>query len=111
MEGTKKKHVVVSFLFFSSVDQIFEYGKNIFGEKKAIEYENLIYETVQQLATSYLLHAEYPYLPTKDKRYRRVVLPAHFIIYRIKKDRIEVLNILHQAVSITEAKKVRNIKP
>ncbi len=34
MEGTKKKPVVVSLLFFSSVDQIFEYGKINFGEKK-----------------------------------------------------------------------------
>ena len=98
-------------LFFSSVDQIFEYGKINFGEKKAIEYENLIYETVRQLTSGYLLNAEYPYLPTKDKRYRRAILPAHFILYRITKDRIEVLNILHQAVSITQAKKNRNIKP
>ena len=65
MEGTKKKPVVVSLLFFSSVDQIFEYGKINFGEKKAIEYENLIYETVRQLTSGYLLNAEYPYLPTK----------------------------------------------
>lgn len=111
MEGTKKKPVVVSLLFFSSVDQIFEYGKINFGEKKAIEYENLIYETVRQLTSGYLLNAEYPYLPTKDKRYRRAILPAHFILYRITKDRIEVLNILHQAVSIAQAKKNRNIKP
>ena len=97
MEGTKKKPVVVSLLFFSSVDQIFEYGKINFGEKKA--------------TSGYLLNAEYPYLPTKDKRYRRAILPAHFILYRITKDRIEVLNILHQAVSITQAKKNRNIKP
>ena len=68
-------------------------------------------ETVRQLTSGYLLNAEYPYLPTKDKRYRRAILPAHFILYRITKDRIEVLNILHQAVSITQAKKNRNIKP
>ncbi|WP_455640864.1 type II toxin-antitoxin system RelE/ParE family toxin [Parabacteroides sp.] len=111
MEGAKEKQVIASLQFFSSIDQIFEYGKSIFGERKAIEYENLIYENVKQLATRYLLHAEYPYLPTKDKRYRRIVLPAHFIIYRIKSDRIEVLNILHQAVSITQARKSRNIKP
>lgn len=111
MEGTKEKPVVVSSLFLSSVDQIFEYGKMTFGEKKAIEYENLIFKTVRQLTSSYLLNAEYPYLPTKDKRYRRALLPAHFILYRITKDRIEVLNILHQAVSITKAKRSRNIKP
>lgn len=56
-----------------------------------------------------MLNAEYPYLPTKDKRYRRAILPAHFILYRITKDRIEVLNILHQAVSITQAKRTETL--
>lgn len=111
MEGAKEKPVVVSLPFLTSVDQIFQYGKMTFGEKKAIEYENLIYETVRQLTLCCLLNAEYPYLPTKDKRYRRALLPAHFILYRITNDRIEVLNILHQAVSITKAKKSRSIKP
>ena len=75
MEGTKEKPVIASLLFFSSVDQIFTYGKEIFGEQLAIKYENLIFEKIQQLRTDYLLHAEYPYLPTKNKRYRRIILP------------------------------------
>ena len=111
MEGTKAKPVIASLLFFSSVDQIFEYGKESFGENQAIKYENLIYEAVKQLSTDYLLHAEYPYLPTKDKRYRRIVLPAHIIVYRITRKHIEVLNIMHQAESISQIKQLRSIKP
>ena len=111
MEGTKAKPVIASLLFYSSVDQIFTYGKMTFGEQTAIKYENLIYEKVQQLATDYLLHAEYPYLPTKDKRYRRIVLPAHLIVYRITAKQIEVLDIIHQAQSISHITQLRNIKP
>lgn len=111
MEGTKAKPVIASLLFYSSVDQIFTYGKMTFGEQTAIKYENLIYEKVQQLTTDYLLHAEYPYLPTKDKRYRRIVLPAHLIVYRITAKQIEVLDIIHQAQSISHIKQLRNIKP
>lgn len=111
MEGTKAKPVIASLLFFSSVDQIFEYGKETFGEGQAIKYENLIYEKVKQLTTDYLLHAEYPYLPTVDKRYRRIILPAHLIVYRITAKQIEVLNIIHQAESISHIKQLRSIKP
>lgn len=111
MEGTKAKPVIASLLFYSSVDQIFIYGKENFGEKSAIRYEHLIFEKAQQLATDYLLHAEYPYLPTKDKRYRRIVLPAHLIVYRITAKQIEILDIIHQAQSISHTKRLRNIKP
>lgn len=110
MEGTKAKPVIASLLFFSSIDQIFEYGKVSFGERQAIKYENLIYEKVKQLSTDYLLHAEFPYLPTKDKRYRRIVLPIHLIVYRITKKQVEVLNIIHQAESISHIKELRSIK-
>ena len=111
MEGTKAKPVIASLLFYSSVDQIFTYGNENFGEQIAIQYENLIFEKVRQLATDYLLYAEYPYLPTKDKRYRRIVLPAHLIVYRITAKQIEVLDIIHQAQSISHIKRLRNIKP
>lgn len=43
MEGTKAKPVIASLLFYSSVDQIFTYGKMTFGEQTAIKYENLTY--------------------------------------------------------------------
>lgn len=44
MEGAKKKPVVVSFLFFSSVDQIFEYGKITFGKRKLSNTKTLFME-------------------------------------------------------------------
>ena len=110
MEGTKEKPVIASLLFFSSVDQIFTYGKEIFGEQLAIKYENLIFEKIQQLRTDYLLHAEYPYLPTKNKRYRRIILPAHLIVYRITVTQIEVLDIIHQKQIISYIKRLRHIK-
>lgn len=49
MEGTKAKPVIASLLFYSSVDQIFTYGKMTFGEQTAIKYENLTYLPYQTI--------------------------------------------------------------
>lgn len=111
MEGRKKKAIIILPKFYVSLNQILNYGEKTFGTRKAVEYENLIYESIHRLSTGYLLHAEYQYLPTKNKLYRRIVLPAHFIIYRVHKNYVEVLDIIHQSRSITKIRQVRKIKP
>ena len=105
MEGTKEKALIVSSEFFISADNIYSYGTELFGEYQAIKYENLIYEEVRQLPSRYLIHPECRYMPTKNKMYRTIMLPAHFIL------RIEVLDIISYKESISHIKNRRNIKP
>jgi len=42
--------------------------------------------------------------------YRNIILDAHLIIYRIAKERIEVLDIIHSASSIRKIREVRKIR-
>ena len=111
MEGTKEKALIVSSEFFISADNIYSYGTELFGEYQAIKYENLIYEEVRQLPSRYLIHPECRYMPTQNKMYRTIMLPAHFILYRIINKRIEVLDIISYKESISHIKNRRNIKP
>lgn len=110
MEGTKEKAVIASSEFFIAADNIYIYGEDLFGESQAIKYENLIYEEVKQLSYRYLIHPECRYLPTKSKMYRSIMLPAHFILYRITDTRIEVLDIISYRESISHIRNRRHIK-
>jgi plasmid stabilization system protein ParE len=42
--------------------------------------------------------------------YRNIILDAHLIIYRITDERIEVLDILHSASSISKIRQIRNVR-
>lgn len=82
MEGAKEKTIVNSLEFFQSVDNIYQYGINLFGEFQAIKYESLIYEEVRLLPLRYLAHPECRHISTKSRMYHSIILPAHFILYR-----------------------------
>jgi len=42
--------------------------------------------------------------------YRNIILDAHLIIYRITNERIEVLDIVHSASSISRIRQTRSIR-
>ena len=50
------------------------------------------------------------HLATKSRMYRNIILDAHLIIYRIGKERIEVLDIVHAASSLRRIRDIRKIK-
>ena len=50
------------------------------------------------------------HLATKNRMYRNIILDAHLIIYRIGKERIEVLDIVHAASSLRKIRDIRKIK-
>lgn len=110
MEGTKVRPIDFSEIFYESLKNIFDYGIEQFGEFQAIKYENLIYEEVELLPYRYLIHPECRYLPTKSRMYRSIMLPAHFILYRITDLQIEVLDIISYKESISHIRNRRRIK-
>lgn len=110
MEGFKERPVVYSFQYVIDTDNIFNYGKEIFGENQALKYESIIDKITTELAQSYWMYPECRYIPTKGHLYRNVILESHLIIYRIKTERIEVLRVIHSQSSIRHKRSVRNIK-
>lgn len=109
MESSKVRPVTVSALFYESMKNIFDYGIEQFGELQALKYECLIYEELQRLPQRYWVHPECRHIQTKSRMYRSVMLPAHFILYRITATHIEVLDIISYRESISNIQKRRQI--
>ncbi len=78
-----------------------KYTLTEFGELQAYKYKNLIYEEMKNLSSAYLMYPECRYLRTKQKLYRAIFPPAHFILYRITPMRIVVLDIISYRSSIS----------
>lgn len=110
MEETKEITVKVSTLFNLDLDDVFEYGVETFGINQAEKYENEIWKLVESLSYNYSLFPECRYLITKSKMYRWIILDSHLIIYRIVKEEIQVLRILHTRRSIAKIKASRSVK-
>ena len=106
----RKKGVVRSAFYFNDIQDIFEYGEVVFGEKAALYfYEDLKFR-VRNLETQYLLHPECRHLETKTKIYRNIILGSYLIFYRIRANRIEVLRAFHGSRSPRIIRLVRKVK-
>lgn len=109
MEGLKEKPVVFSKQYAIDTDNIYNYGKEIFGEIQAKKYEHFIDRVSSELAQSYWMYPECRYLQSKEHIYRNIILDAHLIIYRISPHRIEVLRVLHSKSSIRRIRSARKV--
>ena len=110
MDEIEGKEVKVSEQFNLDINSLYTYGEEVFGSIAAQSFIADIYNRVWSLDKMYLLYAECRYLPTKDKRYRNVIIGSFLIIYRITDKRVEVLRILHSHSSIRRIKTSRQIK-
>ena len=104
-----RKTVKVSALFNEDITDLYEYGEEVFGTVAAKSFVSDIYSRIWSLDISYLLHPECRHLATKDKRYRNIIVGSYLIIYRILKEEVLVLRILHAHSSITKIKNTRRI--
>jgi len=110
MEGTEALQVDISELFNLDSQEVYQYGLETFVLAQAERYENDIWQLIEGLSTNYLLFPECHHLITKSKMYRWIILDAHLFIYRVSKNRIQVLRLIHAKRSITTVKKSRNIR-
>jgi plasmid stabilization system protein ParE len=108
-EGLPRKEIIISKRFIDSSQNIYDYGFVTFGYSQAEHYRINIIQAVSALSERYLMHPECRHLASKSRMYRNIILDAHLIIYRITETRIEVLNILHSASSITKIRQSRKI--
>lgn len=110
MAKEEKKEVAVSEQFTEDLKSVYEYGEEIFGVTAAKSFVSEIYSKIWSLDQTWNHHSECRHLPTKDRRYRNIILGSYLIIYRVKSDRILVLRILHGHSSITKIKESRKTK-
>ena len=110
MEGFKEKTVVFSLQYIIDMDNIYNYGIEVYGGNQAQKYEAMIDKITTELALSYWMYPECRYITTTGHLYRNVILESHLIIYRVKTERIEVLRIIHSQSSISRIRRVRKIK-
>ncbi len=96
----KRKRVQLSAQFEIDIQNIYEYGVEIFGIKLADQYSQHILALSYGLNDLYLMYPECRWLLTKGRIYRNIILESHLIIYRIKKERIEVLEVIHSKSSL-----------
>ena len=105
-----EKPVEIAEEFKRSLADIFNYSVETFGEVQAERYDSKIMKAVKSLSSFYTAHSPCRHIPSKSLKYRNIILDAHLIIYRIAKERIEVLDIVHQASSINKIRNVRTIR-
>ena len=109
-EGIPRKQVKISDKFYESIDQIYDFGYETFGYLQAERYDRKIINAIETLPILYFSYPECRHLPTKSRLYRNIILDAHLMIYRITAERIEVLDIIHGAMSVSKIHRVRKIK-
>lgn len=109
MAEIERKEVRISNQFDSDIIAVYLLGEEIFGQSAAKSFIADIYSKVWSLDINFLLHAECRHLPTKDKRYRNIILGSYLIIYKITDSTIDVLRILHSHSSMRKIKTSRQI--
>ena len=108
-DGLPCKQVKVSDQFYESAGQIYDFGFERFGYFQAERYKQKIRSVLGTLSDFFTAYPECRHLATKSRKYRNIILDAHLIIYRITDKRIEVLDIIHSASSISKIRGVRKI--
>ena len=106
----KIRPVVVSDLAIESLENIYTYGLETFSYSSATVFIEELYDRINQLSSDYLHHPICRFIPTKTGIYRNLQHGRYLVIYRIKPERIEVLNIIHSSRSPSKIRATRKIK-
>jgi plasmid stabilization system protein ParE len=76
----------------------------------AIKVGDDLFATMDKIAAAPFAYRECEEIPTKTKIYRRAVCHSWSVIYRINKDEIVVLGIIHHSRRPSKTKKLKKIK-
>ena len=108
-EGIPRKPYEISTQFVAHRKEVYDYTCDTFGYLQAERYLHKINNAVLTLPTRYLSYPECRHISTKNRIYRNIIIDAHLIIYRITPKCIEVLDIIHGAMSLAKIRNVRKI--
>ncbi len=106
----RKIPVVKSEVYYYDVQNIFDYGVEVFGYHAADAFVEDLISKVESLAFQYELYPECRHITTKNRIYRNIILASYLIIYRITPNKIEVLRAISGRMSVSKIKAVRSIK-
>ncbi|MDR0437724.1 MAG: type II toxin-antitoxin system RelE/ParE family toxin [Bacteroidales bacterium] len=104
-----RKPYITSEEFEKSRAQIYDYSLKTFGFLQAERYWTKIQKSLDMLPYRYLVHPECRHIPTKSQMYRNIVLDSHLIIYQITDLRVEVLDIVPSASSVSKIRGARRV--
>ncbi|MCL2247585.1 MAG: type II toxin-antitoxin system RelE/ParE family toxin [Lentimicrobiaceae bacterium] len=109
-ERVSGKPYATSIRFEESRLQIYDYSLETFGIFQAERYLEKIKKAIHSLPIWYLLYPECRHIRTKSRIYRNIIVGSHLIIYRVTKERIEVLDIVHSSSSVSKIRGTRQIQ-
>jgi toxin ParE1/3/4 len=102
--------VVFSANTLQSLEAIYDYGAETFSPAIAEQFVLDLIEKLDGLCTNYDIHAECRFLKTKSRRYRMFTFVSYLVIYRIAKEQVAILTIIHKSRSIARIRAARRIK-
>ena len=106
----RERPVKFSNEFIEDLGQIYTYGLETFGQRRAEQYETFIWRLVYRLNVDYEMYPECRQIPTKSKIYRNIIIESHLLLYRITPKQIEVLKAINSRMSITKIRSTRSIR-
>lgn len=104
------RKVVYSSTFYKDLQNIYLYGKEIFGTMFADLFIEEMNHITQGLSFQFNLHPECRFIPTKSNKYRNIILGKYLVIYRITPDNIQVIRAFHSSQSVRKIKTARSVK-
>lgn len=84
MAAKQRRKIKVSEQFTEDVKSVYEYGVEIFGEAAAKSFISEIYSRIWSLDQTWGHNPECRHIPTKDKRYRNIIIGSYLIIYKME---------------------------
>jgi len=115
--GKKEKETSSSFRLSISLpalndfDEITDFIAYVNGQPlNAIKVGDAIFDTIEKIRKNPFAYKECEVIPTKTKMYRQAVCMSWVIIYKMMKNEIHVLGIIHGARRPAVIKKLRKIK-
>jgi toxin ParE1/3/4 len=106
MAEIERKEVVLSTAAQTDIKAVFVFGAETFGFMAAKAFVSEVYMSIWGLDYAYNMHPECKFITTKSKIYRNIIQGSYLIIYRIARERVEVL----RGVSIRKIRGVRSTK-
>lgn len=116
MGGQKKKTskaypVRITLNALQHIDEITGYIAFILQQPlTAVKAGDDLFASIDKIAASPFAYRECDEIPTKTKIYRRAVCHSWSVIYRISKDEIIILGIIHHSCRPSKIKKLKKIK-
>lgn len=102
--------VVYSEYVLQCLEAIYEYGAETFSSYLAELFVLELIQKLDLLSDNYMHYTECRFLITRSRKYRMFAFSSYLVIYRITKERIEVLAIIHKSQSITKIRSVKRVK-